>query len=146
MLRRISTKGGEEQVLNKGKYRFAVSPDGLRIAFSEKQVEEIVLKIISLADGQTIKTFKFADGRAKLVELKWSSDGEYLAYILADNEFENNVLWFQPLDEETPRQIADLGNEGISELSGFALSPDGKSFAVVQGGWKHDAVLLKGLR
>jgi len=147
MLRRVSTEGGEEQtVLNKRKHRFAVSPDGSQAAFLEKQGEENVLMIVSLANGQTNKTFKLVDGNAGLVELKWSRDGENLAYILADNEFKNNTLWFQPLNEETPRQIADLGDEEISELSGFALSPDGKNFAVVQGGWKHDVVLLKGLK
>jgi Tol biopolymer transport system component len=86
------------------------------------------------------------DEKAKLVQLAWTRDGKNLTYILANSKFENNTLWLQPLDEETPQQIADLRDEEISELSGFALSPDGKSFAVVQGGWKHDAVLLKGLK
>ena len=52
-------------------------------------------------------------------------------------------LWLQPLDASPPRKLADLGDEEILHL---ALAPDGKSFAVEQGGWKHDAVLLKGLR
>jgi len=47
------------------------------------------------------------------------------------------------LDEEKPRKIAALGDEGINS---FALAPDGKNFAVVQGGWLHDTVLLKGLK
>ncbi len=147
MLWRVSIEGGEEQlVLNKRKYRFAVSPDGLRAAFFEKQGEENVLMIVSLADLQPIKTFKLVDGKARLCELKWSQNGENLAYILNDGKTGNNILWFQPLDAETPRKIADLGSEEISELSGFTLSPDGKSFAVAQGGWLHDAVLLKGLK
>ncbi len=145
---RVSTtpSGEEQSILNKRKNRFAVSPDGLRIVFLEKQDEENILMIISLADGQTIKTFKLADGRARLVDLEWSRDGENLAYILADGEFKNNKLWFQPLDGKTPRYITDLGDKEIGEASGFALSPDGKSFAVTQGGWRHDAVLLKGLK
>jgi DNA-binding winged helix-turn-helix (wHTH) protein/Tol biopolymer transport system component len=143
---RVSTGGEEQLVLNKRKSRFAISPDGLQVAFLEKQDEENILAVISLADERIIKTFKFADGRANLLDLKWSQDGENLAYILADGEFKNNTLWFQPLAKETPQRIADLGDELIFEMSGFALSPDGKSFAVVQGGWKHDAVLLKGLR
>ncbi|CAN5736881.1 hypothetical protein BH24ACI2_BH24ACI2_15010 [soil metagenome] len=147
MLWRVSAEGGKEQlVLNKRKYRFAVSPDGLQAAFFEKQGEENVLMIVSLADGQTVKTFRPVDEKAKLVQLAWTRDGKNLTYILANSKFENNTLWLQPLDEETPQQIADLRDEEISELSGFALSPDGKSFAVVQGGWKHDAVLLKGLK
>ena len=145
---RVSTKGGaEELVLNKSNSHFAVSPDGLYVAFAEKQSEEIILKIISLDHKKTIKTFKAADGKIILNQLVWSQDGKNLAYVLADSEFENNAVWLQPLDgEQSPRQIADVGDEEISEMSGFALAPDGKSFAVAQGGWKHDAVLLKGLK
>ena len=146
-LRRVSTEGGaEETVLNKINYRFAVSPDGLYVAYAERQGEKIILTIISLADKRTIKTFKAADGKAKLIQLAWSLDGKALAYILADNESENNTLYLQSLDGRLPQQLADLGDEEIFEQSGFALSPDGKSFAVVQGGWKHDVVLLKGLK
>jgi Tol biopolymer transport system component len=145
---RVSTDGGEEQlVFNKRNDLFyAFSPDGSQIAFWEKQGEENVLKIVSLADQRTIKTFKLADPKARLAEFKWSPDGKFLAYILAVGESENNILWFQPFDAETPRRIADLGDERVFETSGFAFAPDGKSFAVVQGGWRHDAVLLKGLK
>lgn len=34
---------------------------------------------------------------------------------------------------------------GDEEILHLALALDGKSFAVAQSGWKHDAVLLKGL-
>ena len=103
------------------------------------------ITIVSLADGQTVKIFKQADEKADLIQLKCSPDGKNLAYISAGGEFENKILWLQPLDGKTPKQAADLGNERISG-SGFAISPDGKTFAVVQGGWLHDAVLLKGLK
>ncbi|MDQ3064556.1 MAG: hypothetical protein M3R14_17090 [Acidobacteriota bacterium] len=85
---------------------------------------------------------KYAEYGAGL-ELDWLPDGKSLAYVRADNELDNYTLWLQPLDAETSQKIADLGDEHINSL---ALSQDGKSFAVVQGGWKHDAVLLKGLR
>lgn len=143
---RAATEGGKEQlILSKKKHSFALSPDGLQAAFFEKQDAENRLAVVSLADGQTIKTFKFDVANPKLVKVVWSADGKYLAYVLADGEFQNNTLWFQPLDQISPQKIADLGNEEVFG-DGFALSPDGKSFAVVQGGWRHDAVLLKGLR
>ena len=146
---RVSTKGGEEEqlVLNKEKYRFAFSPDGSRVAFDERQNEQTSIVIVSLADGRTIKTFtytdKFADSEAGMPGLVWLPDGKNLAFVLADYELDNYTLWLQPLDAETPQKIADLGDD---EINSFALSPDGASFAVAQGRWKHDAVLLKGLR
>jgi Tol biopolymer transport system component/DNA-binding winged helix-turn-helix (wHTH) protein len=147
MLWRISTKTGEQQlVLNKAKPRFAFSPDGKQVAFSERQGDERILTIVSLADGQTVKTFHLADKKLILMHIAWMPDGKNLAYITANPGFVNKVLWFQQLDEETPRQIRALGDEEITEGYGLSVSPDGKTFAVIQGGWLHDAVLLKGLR
>jgi eukaryotic-like serine/threonine-protein kinase len=140
---RASTKGNEEEqlVLNQAKLRFAFSPDGLSVAFSQGRDEEKSLVVVSLADGRTIKTIKCADQQAGMTELAWLPDGKSLAYILTDNE--SHTLWLQSLDAQTPKRIADLGSEGINS---FAISPDGNSFALVQGTWKHDAVLLRNLR
>lgn len=144
---RISTGNGEEQlVLDKRSSVFAVSPDGQQAAIAELAKEGNTLTIVSLENGKVIKSFNFADLTANLTGLVWSHDGKYLAYTLANSELEKNTLWFQPFDGETPKQMADLGDEEMLGLSSFALSPDGKSFAVVNGGWKHDAVLLHGLR
>ena len=141
---RVSAKGGDEQlVLDKRYVSFAFSPDGLQAAFSERQGKERVLKIVLLADGRTIKTFRLADSKARLSNIAWLPDGKNLAYILADAEDENNALWLQQLEGGRPRQLTVLGNENIVS---FAIAPDGKSFAIVQGGWRHDAVLLKGLK
>lgn len=141
---RVPTEGGEEQlILNKRKHQIAVSPDGLQAVFAEKQDGENVLMVVRLADASIIKTFKFADERTALINLKWSPDGDSLIYILAVSEYENNTLWRQPLDRKPPQKIADLGDERIAA---FGFSPDGKNFAVAKGGWRHDAVLLKGLK
>jgi Tol biopolymer transport system component/DNA-binding winged helix-turn-helix (wHTH) protein len=144
---RVSTASGDEQlVLNKGKYRFAISPDGAQVAYSERRGDERILTVISLADRQPVKTFELADRRARLTEIVWLADGKSLAYITTGNEYRNNILWTQPLEAETPRQIAVLDDDEMSETISLAVSPNGKTFAVVQGGWLHDAVLLKGLR
>ncbi len=141
---RVSTTGGEEQlVLDKRKSYFAFSPDGLQAAFSEQQGEEEILTIVSLADGRTIKAFRLADGKAHLLNIAWLPDEKNLAYILKNTEDGNKTLWRQPLDEEQPRQITVLGDE---EIASFTIAHDGKSFAIVQGSWRHDAVLLKGVR
>jgi Tol biopolymer transport system component/DNA-binding winged helix-turn-helix (wHTH) protein len=143
---RVSTAGGGEQlILDKSKGAYAPSPDGTKVAFSERAGEERILTIVSLADGQTFKTFRLADPTNRLLNIVWMPDGKNILYVSANREFENNVLWMQPLDSDAPHRIAALGNE---ELRGFglAVSPDAKTFAIVQGEWLHDAVLLKGLR
>jgi len=141
---RVAVEGGDEELmLDKRKHHLAVSPDASQAVFTENQNGENVLMIVRLSDGQTTKTFKYADERMNLFHLKWSPDGNFLTYILAASEYENNTLWRQSLDGGAPQKIAELGNERISA---YAFAPDGKNFAVTNGGWRHDAVLLKGLR
>ena len=78
-----------------------------------------------------------------MTEIAFLPDGKSLAYISADSENKNNTLSLRPLDNDKSQQLAELGDD---EIMHFALAPDGKTFAVVQGGWKHDAVLITGLR
>ncbi len=140
----VSTKDGAEvSVLEKEKYHFALSPDGLYTAYSEKQGEERILMIVSLADKKTAKTFPTPVSKSRILEIAFLPDRKSIAYTLSSDNGENNTLWFQPLDGGTAQKIADLGGEEISSL---AFAPDGKSFTVVEGSWIHDAVLLKGLK
>ncbi len=54
------------------------------------------------------------------------------------------TLWQQPLDKKNPQKIADL--DGGDDVVDFSLSPDNTKFAVVRGGWRNDAILLKGFK
>ncbi len=53
---------------------------------------------------------------------------------------------FQDLNKPSPTEIADLRGDSFAEMPALALSVDGRSFAVIKGNWKHDAVLIKGLK
>ena len=145
-LRRVAIETGQEElVLNEMGRGLVVSRDLTRVAYSQRRGQEFVLTVASLPDGQPVKTWRVA-GAPNLTHLDWSSDGKFLAYVLTDDAAEVGSLWYQNLDSETPQQIADLSGDEIAELSAFALSDDGKSFAIIKGSWKHDAVLLRGLK
>ncbi len=133
----------EELFLDKRKHNFAFSPDGSQIAHFDKDGETKVINIVSVADKQIIKTIRLAEPTFRPIKLKWSPDGKKLGYILANKSMTDHTLWFQTLDRPTPEKICGLGDE---EISRFAFAPDGKTFAVIKGVWKHDAVLLKGLK
>lgn len=157
-LMRVSTNGGEEElvlenqnsfafsVLDKRSSRFALSPDASLFAFAESRNNRTVITVVSLIDKQPIKTFVLPNEQSEIVQSAWSPDGKSLFYISPDDKYENYLIWQQPLDGKTPVQIANLGPEEIRETKAFAISPDGKSFAVIQGSWKHDAVLIQGLK
>jgi Tol biopolymer transport system component/DNA-binding winged helix-turn-helix (wHTH) protein len=147
-LRRVSVDSGEEQVIRNGLGRsFSVSPDTTLGAFTEGSTgTDSVITIVSLADGNPVKTFKISEPNLNVARITWSHDGRYLAYILSDRVTGSNTLWFQSVDGGPARHIADLNDDEIAELSSIALSTDGKSFAVIEGNWKHDAVLIRGLK
>jgi len=141
---RVSVASGEAQLmLEKRKDFFALSPDAAHVVFLEKPDGKTVLNIVSLAGGETIKVYALPEENARVSALKWSPDGKNLVYSLANSEFKNNALWLQPLDGKPPQRIVELGS---AEINSLALAPDGKTFAFVQGEWRHDAVFLKGLR
>ena len=85
-------------------------------------------------------------GAPNSTHLYWPIEGNYLAYVLTDEPREVGGLWFQPLDSDTPKLVADLSGEEIAEFAAFAMSDDAKQFAIIKGDWKHDAVLLRGLK
>ena len=144
---RVSTKNGEEQqVLNKPSNYFAISPNGAQVAYLQKQGDQRLVTIASLSDGQPTATFSLVDRRSQLCNIVWMPDGKDLAYITTDAETGNNVLWKQSLGPAAPRQIATIGNDVISGALSLAVSPDEKTLAVIDGGWRYDTVLIHGLR
>lgn len=144
---RIATKTGEEQIIfSQPKFRFAVSPDASRFAIIEKDGDKRALSIISIPDGTVIKKFRPLESKTRPLDIAWMPDGKSLLYISSNNIFEDSVLWKQHLDEEAPKKIALFSSGEMNESLSLAVSPNGKTFTVIQGKWLHDAVLLKGLR
>jgi Tol biopolymer transport system component/DNA-binding winged helix-turn-helix (wHTH) protein len=153
---RVSLKTGEEQlVLNKQNWLgfgskqnwlgFGVSPDGSLAAYLEKQGDETVLAVAKIPGGQKLKTFQLPDKKSVLQQIGWTPDGKSPLYVSIDRNFENVILWKQPLDEKLPHQLAALGNLGVSGYN-LPVSADGKTFAAVQQEILSDVVLLTGLR
>ncbi len=138
--------GTEVAVLNQSRRHFALSPDGSMVALEDKVGDRAALAIYSIADRKTLRTFELPADRPRLTEFTWLTDGKSIMFLMSGVEYDKNALYQQSLEGGPARQIGDLGDEEISEVSGLSFSPDGKSFSVVQGGWKHDAVLLRGLR
>ncbi|MGD9627692.1 MAG: winged helix-turn-helix domain-containing protein [Pyrinomonadaceae bacterium] len=146
-LRRVSLiDGSEELVLEEPGKSIAISPDTLRAAVSDRINGSTELRIISLESKRTISKLVIPDTTAHLAHLAWAADGRNIAYVLADDRWENGRLWFQDPGGGPARSIADLSPGEKAEIATFALAPDGKSFGAVKGKWKHDAVLIRGLK
>ncbi len=147
-LKRVSVSDGKEELLvDKLMPVFAVSPDCSQAAFVERNNNEIMLTVVSLPDGQALGSFRLAPEMSQASAIAWSNDGKSLFYVTPGRVDESNTLWVQPIvGQTTPRKIADLPNDGLRNEYSFAVSPDGETFAVIQGNWKRDAVLFRGLK
>ncbi len=140
---RVSANGGgEEKIFAKSPDEFAVSADGKLVAFFERKDDKKLLIIADIETGETVKTFSIADQTQAFNRLAWMPDGTAVVYVLSPDG-NMQTLWSQPLTTASPQRIGELGTDRVNSL---AVSPDGKGFAIVQGGWKHDAILFRGLR
>jgi Tol biopolymer transport system component len=142
---RVSPDGGsEEQVLNVKPYsgRFVFSPTGTRAAFVDGRSGTPTVTIISIPSGRELASLELVSGKGRL-ELAWLPDESAIAYTSSELEGELHTLWFQSIEGGPPQSAATLGEEEIRFL---AFTPHPDSIAFVQGGWKHDMVLLSGLQ
>ena len=146
-LRRVSTADRrEELVYNPEGKDFAISPDAARILIADNASGEWTFRIVSLADLKEGAFFRPPDPLTHPIYTTWSRDGHAIAYAVSDDVGQNRSIWLQPLEGGKPRQLLDQRMGQISELSGFSLSYDAKQFALIQGTWNHNAVLIKGLK
>jgi DNA-binding winged helix-turn-helix (wHTH) protein/Tol biopolymer transport system component/tetratricopeptide (TPR) repeat protein len=144
---KVSTKGGGEQaVLSQGRLNFAISPDASRAAYQDKFGDRQSLVVVSMANGEKTDHLKLPLPKAVVAHASWLPDGSGLIYTLSDGEPRTSTVWVHRFNSrETPTKLLQIDEE-LNELGGLAISPNGKYYAVSHGGWRHDAVLLKGLR
>lgn len=146
-IRKIELETGTEVAISTDLgHKMTVSPAADLIAFARRDKGAVTIELFSIAESRVIRSFPIAQPGIRVAQMAWTRDGKNLNYILTDDKKENGKLYSQPIDGGTPKEIADLRGESIAEMTALALSPDGRSFAVIKGNWKHDAVLIRGLK
>jgi len=78
--------------------------------------------------------------------LSWASVGDHIFAVLFDPTAKTNSVWRLAIDGSASVKIRDLAVKELGERSSFAVSADERYFAVGMGNWKHDAVLIHGLK
>lgn len=138
---KVSSNGGDEQlVLNRAMETASISQDAGKVAFIEKINQERTINIISLDTMETVKTISSKDGNIYSEGLTWLPDGKGIAYVIKDGAG-RSIIKTHLLTKQESQQLFET-NEDIYSVS---FAPDGKSIAIVKGGWKHDVVKLSGL-
>lgn len=143
---KVSTTGSEEVQLfpNKTGFYQAFSRDGLRMAylFRNKETKKFEIAVISLETQKIINNFPIPEGNNHPYFLNWTTDGEGLTYSMEDLNGDD-ILWLQSLSKTSPKFMFNFSNQ---ELMDCRLSPNGKNYFFIRGNWKHDSVLISGLK
>jgi Tol biopolymer transport system component len=129
----------------RGPYGF--SPDGTKLVCLDGGFDAQVLKLISFPDGGVIYSVEVPRPKFRVEDVTWRHDARAFYYVLFQNEGRRSLLYRRQLnDPATQVEVADLGSDDLFEVHSFEITPDDKSFVLSQGSWKHDAVLIGGLK
>lgn len=143
---KISLKTGEESeiIAKKSEPFCAFSPEGKNLACVARNKEsgKYQIEVMDTETKHIEKTFPTPENTGVPIYLNWNNFDNTISYTVSDAK-KNNSLWIQNLEETSPKHFADTENDETMECK---FSPDGKNFAVIKGSWKHDAVLLSGLK
>ena len=143
---RANVAGGkEEPVIDNRSGRFTISPDGRFAAFPITDSADRSLNIVEMTTKKLVQKFALTSDESRVADIDWHPDGKSLVYILTDSVSGRSVVWQQPAAGGAPKQIRDLGTDEIGESSGLVFAPNGNFFCIIQGRWKHDAVVSLGL-
>ena len=140
---KVSIDGGPStEVSERPAYQVSVSPDGTSFAHFSKVDGVTNILIRSLENGKVVQQFDTIRGFFVGRSIIWSKDGKSVFYTAHDSNSVGNI-WRQPLDGKPPKKIT---NYTSGEIFHFDFSPDNSELALVRGGWKYDAVLMKGFK
>ncbi len=146
-LRTILTDGSNETLLAKNRIKGpTVSPDGLEIAHFETIEGQESVSIISALTGGPSARYPLPEKGAIGLHLAWSHYARTLYLLTKRNQKSELSVWKLDMNAGQFEFLRNLPTTDMGERSGFAVSPDEQTFLTVQGRWKHDLVLITGLK
>lgn len=115
------------------------------VASFDETAKVPVISLLSLETNEK-RTIPLPKPNMEGKHLAWSSNGENLYAVLFDPAIKGISVWRIPTDGSAATRLRDLNVESLGERSAFTVSPDERYFAIAMGNWKHDAVLIRGLK
>jgi len=140
---RVSVEGGNpEQLTDYPSTSPVVSPDGKWISCYYRRATKAPwqLAIIPFDGGPPVKTFEIPPNVVFQTLLRWTPDGQSLAYIIDRDGISN--IWTQPVDGGAAKQLTDFKSD---QIFWFDWSPDGRQLGVSRGSVTSDVVLIRDL-
>ncbi|MBK9162506.1 MAG: winged helix-turn-helix domain-containing protein [Acidobacteria bacterium] len=146
-LHRVSNNGAIEEKVTEGAMHGAdISADARFAAFFDGQPRGAKITIAALESDAKPVSVQLPRADMKGKHLAWSANGDYIYAVLFDPLARTYSVWRLAIDGSAPQKIRDLNVQELGERSSFSVSPDERHFAIAMGEWKHDAVLVHGLK
>ncbi len=140
----IDKDGGFATSSVSGERMFApdISATGETVAyFSRRSAEAFQIVLLSVADGKPLRSFPLAEEKAYPLKIVWAKDTRSLYYSTKNGS--KNVVWKLSTESGKSEMLTEMHDHDVSD---FAFSPNGETFAFICGRWKHDAYLMEGLK
>jgi eukaryotic-like serine/threonine-protein kinase len=137
---RVPIVGGiSEQLTDYTSLLPVVSPDGQWISayYRAQPKAPWQIAIIPFNGGPPAKTFDLPRDVVFQSLVRWTPDGESLAYIAYRDGVSN--IWTQPIAGGAPKQLTDFKSD---QILWFDWSPDGQQLAVSRGTITSDIVMM----
>ena len=123
-------------------YCQAFSPDGNRLAYLYKDHQrKHKINIMDLGTRKILKTLDGPKGAGFVSNLRWRNSNA-LGYSIDEINAKDSI-WSQNLNDNFPQLLYEFSDADIMDIQ---FSADGRDIAFIRGGWRHDALLLKGLK
>lgn len=142
-LYRVPAMGGELVKISDQSFNSpSISPDGKSIAgfFTDPASSEFKIGILDIESAKVVKTLP-RPATVEVRRLVWTKDGQNL--ICVDTRSNISNLTSLPIDGGAPTQLTQFSSDVIRD---FAMSADGKRFALSRGPSNEDLLLLKNFR
>lgn len=124
---------------------FTVSPDGTLAAYPEAKGETNVIALSDTDSGASLDSYEVGSPNSSVTNIRWSRDGKNIYYLQRAGSGTVSVYQLNISDRNTVK-IRDVEVERVIPEVGFAVSADTKNIVIASGEWRHDLVLINGLK
>jgi Tol biopolymer transport system component len=125
--------GKATEVIDKNIEFWAISPDGLRLAYSYRDQDAARTRVaVPFGGGSPLERFDLEP----CYLMRWARDGSSLVYIAPDDN-----IWFQPIAGGPAKQLTHFQRD--LDLISFAWSADGQQLAYARRSNAYDAVAFQ---
>jgi serine/threonine protein kinase/Tol biopolymer transport system component len=138
---KVPVDGGEPVQLSDKQLQCGnASPDGKLLVCADffHQQGKWKIMLLPIEGGEPVKVIEPPENY--FTGLGWTADGSAITLLRSQSGIDN--IWKLPLDGSPPKQLTNFNDTSLPNISRYALSRDGKRFAVVRSNSTSDLVLI----